>query len=139
MNEPLDPWWMSDLRGHPLAVAHGLDSDDRWAPTPAPALRVESNERSVSVHWQLDDLEASHVDVEVVGDLLVLRAMSNGQTLSRALPLPKDVDLGRRRDHWRKDRLEVVVPRIRPTALGRVRLWAARILRQLAELVAPKD
>lgn len=139
MTEPLDPWWTSDLRGHPLAATHGLDSGDRWVPTPAPALRVESTERAVSVQWQLGDLEASALDVEVVGDLLVLRARNEGGTVSRALPLPKDVDLGRRRDHWRGDRLEVVVPRIRPTTIGRIRLWFARILRQIAERVAPRD
>lgn len=139
MVQPLEPWWSSDLLTHPLAAAHVVDPGKRWEPTPSPAPRVEAGERNFRVSWRLDEFETSAVDVEVVGDLLVLRAVADGHPLSRAIPLPPDVDLSRRRDHWSTTTLEVVVPRIRPTFWGRVRMWIARVLRQIAATIAPND
>ena len=138
MNAPLEPWWEAGLLTHPMAAGQAVDPGPRWAPTPAPVPRVRDTAQSFAVSWELTEVEASELEVEIVGDMLVLRAMRDGHAVSRAIPLPKDVDLGRRRDHWSTRHLEVIVPRIKPTALGRARLTIAQWLRRIAAWVAPE-
>ena len=137
MEAPLDPWWNQGLLTHPLAASQAVDAGPRWAPTPAPVPRVRDDAHAFSVSWELLEVGPAELEVELVGDMLVLRAMRDGQVFSRAIPMPKDVDLGRRRDHWSHEQLEVVVPRIRPGVLGRVRLMLAQWLRRIAAWVAP--
>lgn len=138
MRPTLDPWWRQDLFGHPLAAVLGTTPAYRWEPTPVPAPRIAETPHAFSVTWALDVDADGELEVEVVGEHLVLRAVRHGHVVSRAIPLPPDVDLGRRRDHWTGQAMEVVVPRIQPTAFGRLRLAAARCLRGVARFVAPE-
>ena len=138
MHEPLQPWWQNDLLTHPSAAAQAVDSGPRWKPTPVPMLRLQSSPAAFSVVWELSRKETSDLEVEVVGDRLVLRATHAGQQVSRAVPVPKDVNLARRRDHWKDGLLTVVMPRILPTVFGRFRLWISRLLHRFGTWIAPK-
>lgn len=138
MRPTLEPWWRQELRGHPLAAVLAAGPRHRWEPTPVPAVRVHDAPHAFSVTWALDLDARDELEVEVVGEHLVLRTVRGGQVVSRAIPLPPDVDLGRRRDHWTGEAMEVVVPRIRPTWLGRLRHALARFLRGVAGFVAPE-
>lgn len=138
MDAPLPDWWTHSLLHHPLAASHVVDAGPRWAPTPAPAPRIEALPSAFSVTWELSELAANELEIEIVAGMLVLRARSDDQVYSRAIPVPEDVDLSRRRDHWSREKLEVVVPRIRPTVWGRVRHFLAQILRRIATWVAPE-